>query len=102
SKVPCDCAMRNHNCGGVGRSLSRKSSDEFDTEQNTGNKCPLNDILSSIDPKYYFLDTKTNNYLCLFCIENCMDDENENQQENNNNNNNQNTFDFAGLNPNSQ
>lgn len=65
----CDCASNLHN---FNRDLdnnyvfSKKSSINV-----VDNKCFLNDIISKVDPKYYFYNKLTENYVCIFCINNC-------------------------------
>ena len=70
SKVQCDCALRNHDFkAGI---VSARSSEN---EEAMKNRCPINDILSLIDPKYYLYDTFENKFICFFCRENCYKEE---------------------------
>lgn len=71
SKNICDCALGNHM---FTLNVESRKSSEF----NQSNCCPLNDVISSLDPKYYLFDKTSNKYLCIFCKTFCLDEEKEN------------------------
>lgn len=80
SKTPCDCALGNHDFKNFKKDIiSRKSSEEFN--DSSIYKCPVNDVIASIDPKYYFFDTRKKRYLCFYCAEYCVKDFDESIEE---------------------
>lgn len=65
---PCQCAVRDHGAMNPVYYNSTKQhykSDGFDVP------CPINDLVTLLDPKHYYYDINDKCYYCLYCVFNC-------------------------------
>lgn len=73
----CQCALHNHMQKKSTKKSSYKQSDrKMNNYLEEDNVCPLNEIISVLQPLGYFFDTINKKYMCIYCAHYCQETEN--------------------------